>query len=228
MLVIFLQRAWNLGDSFQLINKELPILSLIFLLDPVDISILLGSSQPNANGKFKAQIAFVKKLIGKFDISKQAILPAFVSYGPIPTAVSRIGEITNKLMAERTIDRIRNSNDSSDLSSALSLVKNYVFSTEQGARPNVARSILVFVDKKNEGDPKVINELGKKFKDDRTKLVIIVLGDEVDKETLKPMTHKNGVIFFPPTLEDLEKSIEPVSLALQPGKQRALIDLISH
>ena len=170
----------------------------------------------------------MKKLIGKFDISRQAVLPAFVSYGPIPTAVSRIGDITDKLMADLTIDRIRNSNDSSDLSGALNLVKNYVFSPEQGARPNVARSILMFVDKKNKGDSKVINELGKQFKDDGTKLVVVGLGDEVDKEALKPITHKNGAVFFPPTLEDLERSIEPVSVALLPGKQRTLIVLISH
>ena len=190
----------------------------MFLLDPVDVAVLLGSSQPYADRKFREQKALAKKVLRKFDISRQGVLPAFVSYGPIPTAVSRIGDITDILMAERTIDLITNAEDSSNISSALNLVRNYVFSIKQGARPNVGKSILMFVDKKKQDDSEVMNELAKKFKDEGTRLVVIGLGDEIEKDALKAMTHNNGAIFFPAALEDLEKMIEPVYAALKPGK----------
>ena len=191
----------------------------MFLSDPLDIAILLGSSEPKAAEKFKAQKAIVKRIVGKFDISREAMLPAFVSLGPIPRVVSRIGEVTDSLMAARIIDRMRNYNDSSEMSSALKLVKDYVFSKDQGARPNVPKSILMFVDKKNTGDSKVLNQLAAQFKKEGTKLVFIGLGDEVDKEALKPLAHKNGAIFFPPTLDELETVIEPVYGTLKPGNQ---------
>ena len=189
------------------------------MLDPVDLAILLGSSEPNSGDKFKAQKTFVKKIIRKFEISKKAMLPAFVSLGPIPRVVSRIGDVTDRLIARMIIDRIRNYNDSSDLSSALKMVKNYVFSKDQGARPNVPKSILMFVDKKNKGDSKVLNQLAVQFKKEGTKVVIIGLGDEVDKEALKPLVYKNGAIFFPPNLDELEKIIEPVYRTLKTGDE---------
>ena len=190
-----------------------------FLSDPLDLAILLGSSGPNDGEKFQAQKAFVKKIVGKFDISRKAMLPAFVSLGPVPRVVTEIGEVTDRLMAARIIDGMRNYNDSSDMSSALKLVKNYVFSTDQGARPNVPKSILMFVDKKNTGDSRVLNKLAEQFKKEGTKLVVVGLGDEVDKEALKPLVHKNGAVFFPPTLDELERVIEPVYGTLKPGNQ---------
>ena len=194
----------------------------IFLSDPVDLAIILGSSKPNAGEKLRAQKAFVKKIFTKFDISRKAMLPAFVSLGPVPTVVSRIGEVTDRLMAARIMDGLRNFNDSSDMSNALMLVKNYVFSTDQGSRLNVPKSILIFVDKKNTGDSKKLNQLAAQFKKEGTRLVVIGLGDEVDKEALKPLAHKNGAIFFPPTLDDLGSIIVPVVRTLKPipGKQR--------
>ena len=194
------------------------LIILTFVADPVDLAILLGSSKPNAGEKFRAQKAFVKKIFNKFDISRKAMLPAFVSLGPISMVVSRIGEVTDRVMAARIMDTMSNFDDSSDISSALMLVKTYVFPTDQGARPNVPKSILMFVDKKNTGDSKVLNKLAAQFKKEGTQLVIIGLGDEVDKEALKPLVHKNGAIFFPPTLDELEKIIEPVYGTLKPGK----------
>ena len=161
----------------------------------------------------------MKKIIRKFEISKKAMLPAFVSLGPVPRVESRIGDVTDRLTAGRIIDRIRNYNDSSDLSSALQMVESYVFSKDQGARPNVPKSILMFVDKKNRGDSKVLNQLAVQFKKEGTKVVIIGLGDEVDKEALEPLTHKNGAVFFPPTLDELERITEPVYETLTPGNQ---------
>ena len=212
---------YDLVNYLFLVSNLVELLIHIFLLhsDPVDLAILLGSSEPNAGKKFKAQKVFVKKIVGKFDISRKAMLPAFVSLGPIPTAVSKIGEVTERLMAARIIDGMRNSNDSSDMSSALKLVKNYVFSTDQGARPNVPKSILMFVDKKNTGDSKVLNQLAAEFKKEETKLVVIGLGDEVDKEALKPLVHKNGAVFFPPTLDELDRIIEPVYGTVKPGSK---------
>ena len=194
----------------------------IFLLALLDLAVIIGSSGSDAGEKLRAQKAFVKKIFSKFDISRKAVLPAFVSLGPVPTAVSRIGEVTDRLMAARIMDVMRIFYESGDVSSALNVVKNYVFSTDQGARLNVPKSILMFVDKKNLGDSKMLNKLAAQFKEEGTKLVVVGLGNEVDKEALKPLVHKNGAVFFPPTLDELEGIIEPVYRNLKsiPGKRR--------
>ena len=194
------------------------LISFMVLTAPVDMAILLGSSPPNADGKFRAQKSLVKAIIDRLDISMQSVLPAFVSYGPIPTLVSRLGDVTVKSKAHEVVDRMTNLNDSSDLSNALGLVDSYVFSNEQGARPDAAKSVLLFVDKKNSGDNVKLNSLVKKMKGEGTKVVIIGIGDDIDKEALKLLTHKNGAIFFPPNLEAIQRIVQPVYAALLPGK----------
>ena len=155
----------------------------------------------------------IKKLI----ISRQGVLPAFVSYGPEPVIRSKLGELAEQQAVLRFIDRIPNAKQSSNISSALGVIDRIVFSNQQGARPNVPKSILVFVDKKNVDNERVLTGLAKKFKDKGTKLVVIGLGDDVDKDALRPLVHNNGAIFFPPTLAELDRVIQPVVAALSPG-----------
>lgn len=185
---------------------------------PLDIVFILGSSRPNATQKFNAQKSLVNAVMEKLEISRDAVLPAFVSYGATPTVESRIGAITDKSTALRVLKGIVNYRNSSDLASAFHLVDSSVLSTEQGARENASRTILIFVDKDNTGDRKVVNKLTRKYKDEGTKLIIIAIGDDVNKDDLKALTHDNGEIFFPPSLEDLERMIEPVSVAVKPGR----------
>ena len=189
-----------------------------FSASPLDLAIIFGSSEPNSVKKINAQRTFIKSALEKLDISKKAVLPAFVSHGKPPALNSRIGKIIDKAAAIRLSDTVPNSGDSSNAASALLLVNDTVFAPGNGARLNVPKSVIMFVDTKDIGDSRVINELAKRFKEEDTKLVIIGMGKDVDKDALKPLVHNNGAIFFPPNLEEMQKIVDPVVAAIKPGK----------
>ena len=189
-----------------------------FSASPLDLAIIFGSSEPNSVKKINAQRTFIKSALEKLDISKKAVLPAFVSHGKPPALNSRIGKIIDKAAAIRLSDTVPNSGGSSNAASALLLVNDTVFAPGNGARLNVPKSVIMFVDTKDIGDSRVINELAKRFKEEDTKLVIIGMGKDVDKDALKPLVHNNGAIFFLPNLEEMQKIVDPVVAAIKPGK----------
>ena len=123
----------------------------------------------------------------------------------------------DKATAIRLADAVLNSGDSSDSAGALQLVNDTVFAPGNGARSNVPKSIVMFVDKKDIADSRVINELAKRLKEEGTKLVIIGMGNDVDKDALKPLVHNNGAVFFPPNLDEVQRIVDPVLAALKPG-----------
>ena len=189
-----------------------------FSASPLDLAIIFGSSEPNSVKKINAQRAFIKSALEKLEISKTEVLPAFVSHGKPPVLNSRIGEITDKATAIRLADAVPNSRDSGYSASALQLINDTAFAPGNGARLDVPKSIIIFVDKKDIGDSRVINELAKQFKEEGTKLVIIGIGKDVHKDALKPLVHNNGAIFFPPNLEEMQRIVDPVVAAIKQGK----------
>ena len=193
-------------------------MNITFPAEPLDLAIILGSSEPDSIKKYDAQRTIIKSILDKLDISRKSVLPSLVSHGKPPILNSRIGEIVDKVTAVRRIDAVLSSGESRDPASALQLVNDTVFAPENGARSNVPKSVIMFVDKKDVGDSGTINELAKQFKEEGTKLVIIGMGKDVDKDALKPLVHNNGAIFFPPNLEEVKRLLDPIVAALKPGK----------
>lgn len=183
----------------------------------VDIAVMVGSSGQDAVEKFKAQKMFINSLINRLDISKDTGQIASVLYEKEPLIMSRIGENVDRTTTKQTFDVIRNSLFSGNMDKALRLVKDTVFSVNQGARSQAPKSILMFIDTKAIGDGKKIDQLAKEFKDQNTKLVIVALGQDIDQATLKTLAYDQQSIFFPPSLEELQKMVEPVAKALLPG-----------
>ena len=200
-------------------HSNLKRIHLFLSATPLDLAIIFGSSEPDSIKKFNAQQAFIKSALEKLDISKKSVLPAFISHGAPPILKSRIGEIMDKATAIRLTGALLNSGDSTDPAAAMRLVNSTVFVPENGARPNVPKSIVMFVDKKDIGDRTVINKLAKRFKEEGTKLVIIGIGKDVDKDALKPLVNNNGAVFFPPNLEEMQRIVNPVIVAIKPGRR---------
>ena len=183
-----------------------------------DLAILTGTTGDIGDKKFSAQKALIKSVLKKQDISRNATLVAFVSHDTTPIVLSRLGDVMDRKMALMLVDAINNKGRESSLDITLKKINNTVFSTAEGARPNVPKSILLFLDSKNMGDIKTVSAIAKKLKDDKTKLVIVGMGDNIDKDILRPLAYDKESIFFPPDLESLEKLTDPVSKALKPGE----------
>ncbi len=202
---------------------------LLGLKVPNDLFVLLGSSNPDADQKFAAQKSLLKSLIEKLDISDRSTLVSFVSYNKPPVFNTRIGEDTNRDETLRTLNRIINYQQSSHIAAALQSVNNSIFSRSSVAKrpvakrpsvakiPSVATSVMMFVDKRDVDDKRVINQVAKHFKDNGIKLVIIAIGGDVDGDYLKTLASDENSVFFPPNLDELKMSSVAIDKAIQPG-----------
>lgn len=179
--------------------------------------VLLGTSDPDASRKFNFQKNFVNTLLEKFDISRDGTLTGVVSYGLPPSIEWRLGSRVDKVSTKESINKLRNSGYSTDIDKAFALVNDTILKTSQGARPNTPKSVLMFVDKKSIGDQKKITDMAKYFKDEKIRLVIVGLGNAIDKEMLKPLAFDENSYFFPPSLEEIQPLVKPVVAAILPG-----------
>lgn len=185
----------------------------------LDLAILFGTS-PTANSKerFAAQKKLVKDILKKYDLSKEKTLVSFIMNEKPPVSIMKLGDITDKTMAVRLIDSIVDHKKNIDLGNALAFIREKVFSPDQGARPNVPKSVLIFIDSKNIGDLREASEVSKKLKDEGIKLIIIGQGNDINKNGLVPLAYNGSTIFFPPDMEEIEKLVRPVSDAIKPGE----------
>ena len=179
--------------------------------------MLLGASDPNASRKFNFQRNFINGLLETLDISRDGTLTGVVSYGLTPSIEWRLGSRVDKVSTRQSINKLRNPGYSTYIDKALTLANDTMLKTSQDARPNTPKSVLMFVDKKSVGNLKKIADIAKYFKDEKIKLVIVGLENDIDKEMLKPLAFDKDSYFFPPSLEETQPLVKPVSAAIRPG-----------
>ena len=190
--------------------------------------MLLGASDPSASRKFNFQKNLVNGLLEPLDISRDGTLTGVVSYGLTPSIEWRLGSRVDKVSTKQSINKLRNPGYSKYIDKALALANDTVLKTSRGARPNTPKSVLMFVDKKSVGNQKKIADIAKYFKDEKIKLVIVGLGNDIDKGMLKPLAFDKNSYFFPPSLEETQPLVKPVAAAVQAGMLLHLLLMWRH
>lgn len=184
----------------------------------MDVAILFGTSPgPTADERFAAQRELVKGLVNKYEISKQKTLVSYVSQDTRPAVILKLKDNTDKNYVIKLADSIVNRKVISTMDKNLIFINNTVFSGDHGARDNVPKSILYFVDSKQIGDKGEINEFVERLRASKVKLVIVGQGDSVEKDALQPLAYDKESIFFANNMKDIDRLITPVSDALKPG-----------
>ena len=179
--------------------------------------ILLGASDPDASRKFNFQKNFINTILEVLNISRDSILTGVISYGLTPSIEWRLGDRVDRVATKGSINKLQNPGYSTEIDKALTLANDTLLKTSQGARLNTPKSVLMFLDKKSVGDQKKIADMAKYFKDEKIKLVIVGLGNDIDKEMLKPLAFDENSYFFPPSLAEMQPLVKPVAAAIQPG-----------
>ena len=128
------------------------------------------------------------------------------------------GSATNKEGVKNAVARIRYRGDGANLREALEVARDQLFSVTQGARKNVPKTLIVFVDKKSSSVPAELSSVVESLRTKRIKIIAVGIGDEVDPKELQILADDNDALFFPPTLEELEHQVIPVVEASQSGK----------
>ena len=198
------------------------IFLLLFCLDytPVmDVAFLFGTSPgPLADERFAAQKKLVKGILNRYEISRQKALVSLILKDDQPVVVLKLGDATNRHEASLAIDSLRSRKRTSSMASLLTFINNTVFSSGNGARQGVPKSILYFVDEKLSENQNALKNIAAKLREDNVKLVFVMQDDSVDDDKLKLLVPDDHTLFTAPSLKTIDRHVTPVANALKPGK----------
>ena len=154
----------------------------------------MGSS--NNNPKIlSAQKKFIVDLFKSYKISTEAMLPGILTYS-LDTIVS-FGDVTDNKYASKYVTRMNDADFGDNLQLALDY--DAVFDRSRG---NVRRSLLVFVDNKNDVTDQFKNKISE-LENRKIKVVLIGIGKKIGKANLERITKEPDAVIFVKTPADL-------------------------
>ena len=133
----------------------------------------------------------------------------------------KLGSAENANTVKSHIDLIQNKKDGNNLSIALQVARDELFSEKNGARRDVPKTLLVFVDRKSKNSPSELASVGQSLRDAGVKIVVVGIGLGVDEAELMALAGKEA-LFFPSSLEEMERQVVPVVESMLPGMRKRL------
>ena len=183
----------------------------------MDLGFIFGASGSKADDTFTAQKRFANSMMDKYIISPDATLIGAVTYGRDASVATRFSSGKDKATTVSLINRLQNPKDGSNLKNALEVARDRLFSERYGARRNVPKTAVVFVDTKTSNLPADLSTTAKSLKENGIKIIVIGIGPDTDKKELAALADSEA-IFFPESLEEMERQVSPVVQAALPGK----------
>ncbi len=185
---------------------------------------MFGADGANADATFAAEKELIKKMIDKSDIAQSATLFGAVIYDTDANLAIRFGDVYSKENAKNAIERLQRIRAGNNLARGLEVARDRLFNEKYGARRNVAKTLIVFVDKKSSSEE--INRMAtvaKQLQDSGVKMIVIGVGSEVDEKQLSALASDSTTLFKPPTLESLKDVLSKMAEASIPGKLNLLL-----
>ena len=146
----------------------------------LDLGMVFGSDGKNAPVTFAAEKELAKKMIEKYDISSSATLIGAISYDNDAKVEWRFGNVIDAKSTVDRINRLRRSRNGNNVLKALEIARDDLFSIMNGARKDVPKTLIVFIDKTGMRDER-LEDTAKQLKDKGVKVIVIAIGPEVDK-----------------------------------------------
>ena len=172
----------------------------------LDLGIIFGSNGKNAPSTFTAEKELSKKMIEKYDISKSATIVGGISYDNDARVEWRLGDVIDTKSTVNRIDRLRRYRNGNNILKALEIARDDLFSVRNGARRDVPKTLIVFIDK-TEARDQTLESTAKQLKDKGVKVIVIAIGPEVDKKDVAGIASTPKDLIKP---LDLSKSMEDV------------------
>ena len=177
----------------------------------------MGSSDNKARNILLKQKKIAVQLLNSFDVS-----PGKTHVGVIirssPSIIGlELGEFKERHRLYKQIDRIQIT-ENGDLSGALAIASNGIFSPAYGARPDFGKSLVVFIDGYLHSDRAALRSVGEKMKRKGIRMIVIDVSSDIKPTSPDERTPFYDVFFFPPLLDELEIALYPVLKAMEPGQ----------
>lgn len=179
---------------------------------------MFGADGANADATFRAEKELTKKLIDKYDIAPSAALVGAVVYDSDANLAIRFGDVQSKDNAKNAVDRLQRRRAGHNLLKGLQVARDKLFNEEYGARRSVPKTLLVFVDKKSsKAELEKMAIVAKQLHDAGVKIIVVVIGREVDDKLLSPVI-SDGTGIVKSTNADSLKDVLPKIIDLtKPG-----------
>ena len=149
----------------------------------LDLGIVFGSNGENAQSTFAAEKELAKKMIEKYDISTSATLIGAISYDNDARVAWSFGDVIDAKSTIDRIDQLQRYRNGNNVLKALEIARDDLFSIKNGARRDVPKTLMVFIDKTEARDQRLV-DIAKQLKDKGVKMIVIAIGPEVDKKNV--------------------------------------------
>lgn len=159
----------------------------------LDVVFILGATGQNAEQTFKTQKEFVIKLFDEYKISSEDMLPGLVTYSA--RNVINIGDVSNKKDAVDVFRKLRFIDSGTNAVIALQRSASDVLTTEKGARKNVPKFVLLFVDDEDQINDSLRNHI-KDFEDRNIKVVIVAIGPDITADKATKLSSDNVDVIY--------------------------------
>ena len=178
---------------------------------------MFGAPGKEAANELAYQKKFVKSMLDKYDISPKTTQIGAITYGREAVVAMPLGGAANKVSTVYAINGIRIPEDGNNLTRALEVARDQLFTEKLGARRNVPKTLILFTNKKSSNLPSELANIASSLGKRGIKIVVVGIGSEVDKQQLAKLAEDKNTFFFPPSLEKMERNVLPVVEASKPG-----------
>ena len=159
-----------------------------------------------------------KQLLDKFVISPKDTHIGLLTYGRESKIVKKLGQIRNQIEAENAITGVSLGVAGNNLVSLLKRVRTQFFLPSYGARSNVPKSLLIFVNGDDDVTTDELKEEAVKLREMGVKVVVLGFGENADPSKLRQLAPTEDAFFFGDDLpEILRRSKSKIGGQLLPG-----------
>lgn len=183
--------------------------------EQLDLGFIVGAQGSNPVNVINAQLDFISDMLQRYEISRKATLIGAIMNQEQPSIAIKLGDALTRDFFVRSLRAIQNENTGFDLNKALQIARTNLFSTDNGARFDVPKSLVVFVNGKTDGDPSGLAMQAKALQQVGIKIILIGLKDDSDPNVFEDIV---DVFFFPEDLTSLTVLLRPIIQSTLPGE----------
>ena len=189
----------------------------------LDLGIIFGSNGKNAPVLFAAEKELAKKMIERYGISSSTTLIGAISYDNDAKVEWRFGDVIDAKSTVDKIDRLQRLRNGNNVLKALEIARDDLFTKRNGARKDVPKTLIVFIDKTGMRD-KRLEDTAKQLKDKGVKVIVIAIGPEVDKTDVAGIASSpKDVISLPDPSKSTGDVISKAVAQSLPGKRHVFV-----
>lgn len=153
-------------------------------------------------------------MLKSYTISTKSTLAGAILNGNKPSLPIKFGDAVTYNYFIGLLKGLNNPANGNNLDSAFQIARTSMFSEDNGAREDVPKTLLVFVDNKVTGDVVDLGQEARALQEQGVKIVLIGTGEDVNPTDYEDIV---DVYFFPEDLPSMNRIIYPVIQAVLPG-----------